>query len=150
VFIAYPSAPFTLIPVSQFKRKTTMKIAILLTLFSVTLAFSPATKPRSSTNLAAVFDEIGVIAPTCFFDPLNLSTDENFEQYRASELKHGRVAQLAVIGYIVPEIFKFPGEIAPGLKFEDIPNGVAAINTIPALGWMQIFFLIGAVDYVSV
>lgn len=28
-----------------------------------------------------------------------------------------------------------------------MPNGVAAINSIPALGWIQIFFLIGAVDY---
>ena len=54
---------------------------------------------------------------------------------------------LGVIGYIVPEVFRFPGEIAPGLKFADVPNGVAAIDAIPALGWAQIFFLIGAVDY---
>ncbi len=70
-----------------------------------------------------------------------------FDDYRAAELKHGRVAQLAVIGYIVPEIFKFPGEIAPGITFESIPNGVAAIQAVPALGWAQMFFLIGAVDY---
>ena len=43
--------------------------------------------------------------------------------------------------------YRFPGEIAPGLKFADIPNGVAAIDTIPALGWAQMIFLIGAVDY---
>jgi hypothetical protein len=57
------------------------------------------------------------------------------------------VAQLAVIGYIVPEIFKFPGDIAPGISFASIPNGIAAIQAVPALGWMQMFFLIGAVDY---
>lgn len=125
-----------------------MKIAALLTLLSSVSAFAPAANSRIAMKLSAVSDELGVIAPTGFFDPLNLATEENFEQYRASELKHGRVAQLAVIGYIVPEIFRFPGEIAPGLKFADVPNGVAAINTIPALGWMQIFFLIGAVDYV--
>ena len=62
-------------------------------------------------------------------------------------MKHGRVAQLAVLGYIVPEIYKFPGFIAPGVTFESIPNGVAAISAVPALGWAQIFFLIGAVDY---
>jgi Chlorophyll A-B binding protein len=81
---------------------------------------------------------------------LGLSTNidqETFDAYRVSELKHGRVCQLAVIGYIVPEIYRFPGEIAPGLKFADIPNGVAAIDAIPALGWAQMFFLIGAVDY---
>jgi hypothetical protein len=54
---------------------------------------------------------------------------------------------LAVIGYVVQEVYRFPGEIAPGLKFADVPNGIAAINTIPALGWMQIFFAIGATDY---
>ena len=84
--------------------------------------------------------------------PLNVGLSANidaetFADYRAAELKHGRVAQLAVIGYIVPEIFKFPGEIAPGITFESIPNGVAAIQAVPALGWLQIFFLIGAVDY---
>jgi len=57
------------------------------------------------------------------------------------------LAQLAVIGYLVPELYKFPGEIAPGNTFDSIPNGVAAINAIPALGWLQMAFLIGSVDY---
>jgi len=95
-------------------------------------------------------NELGVIAPTGFFDPFELTKkidQATFDQYRTAELKHGRVAQLCVIGYIVPEIFRWPGEIAPGLAFADIPNGVAAINTIPALGWLQMIFLIGAVDY---
>jgi hypothetical protein len=47
----------------------------------------------------------------------------------------------------VPEVFRWPGEIAPGLAFADIPHGVAAIDAIPALGWAQMFFFIGAVDY---
>ncbi len=64
-----------------------------------------------------------------------------------SFFQHGRVAQLAVLGYIVPEVFRWPGDIAPGLAFADIPHGVAAIDAIPALGWAQIFFFIGAVDY---
>ena len=72
---------------------------------------------------------------------------ETFDYYRASEVKHGRVAQLAVLGYIVPEIFRFPGEIAPGVSFASIPNGVAAISAIPSLGWIQIFFLIGYIDF---
>jgi hypothetical protein len=72
---------------------------------------------------------------------------ETFNFYRAAELKHGRVSQLAVLGYIVPELFKFPGDIAPGIPFTSIPNGVAAIEAIPALGWIQIFFLIGYVDW---
>lgn len=54
---------------------------------------------------------------------------------------------LCVLGYVAPETYRFPYEVAPGLKCADVPNGVAALNAIPALGWAQIFFLIGAVDY---
>jgi Chlorophyll A-B binding protein len=101
-------------------------------------------KPFNSTN------DIGIIAPTGFWDPLNLSENidtKTYTQYRTAEIKHGRAAMLCVIGYIVPEIYKFPGDIAPGISFQSIPNGVAAIDAIPSLGWMQIIFLIGAVDY---
>ena len=128
-----------------------MKLAIATLLAGSAAAFAPAANKASSSALQMSYEnELGVIAPTGFFDPLGLSKNidaETFEQYRTAELKHGRVAQLAVIGYIVPEIYKFPGEIAPGLKFEDVPNGVAAIDAIPSLGWAQMFFLIGAVDY---
>jgi len=129
----------------------TMKLAIAALLAGSAAAFTAQSSKASSTALKMSYEnELGVIAPTGFFDPLGLSSNidqATFDAYRESELKHGRVAQLAVIGYIVPEVFRFPGEIAPGLKFADIPNGVAAINTIPALGWAQMFFLIGAVDY---
>ena len=54
---------------------------------------------------------------------------------------------LAVFGYIAPETYRFGYDIAPGISTSDIPNGVAAIEAVPALGWMQMFFLIGAVDY---
>lgn len=37
--------------------------------------------------------------------------------------------------------------LAPGVSFSSIPNGIAAIQAVPALGWMQMFFLIGAVDF---
>ena len=36
----------------------------------------------------------------------------------------------ATIGYIVPEYYKFPGYLSPslGLKFADVPNGLAALS----------------------
>ena len=102
----------------------------------------------SSSALKMGFEsEAGVTQPLGFFDPLGLASAENFEQYRTAELKHGRVAQLAVIGYIVPEVFKFPFDIAPGIPCTSVPNGIAAIAAVPSLGWLQIFFLIGSVDY---
>jgi hypothetical protein len=55
-----------------------------------------------------------------------------FARRRAVELKHGRVAMLAVAGYVVAEIARFPGAIdLDGLQFKDIPNGLAAITAIP-------------------
>ena len=128
-----------------------MKLAIAALLATSAAAFAPSQqKARTTTSLKSYEGELGVIEPTGYFDPLGLADNidaETFAQYRTAELKHGRVAQLAVIGYIVPEFFRWPGEIAPGLAFADIPNGVAAIDAIPALGWAQMFFAIGAVDY---
>ncbi|CAE8627286.1 unnamed protein product [Polarella glacialis] len=48
---------------------------------------------------------------------------------------------LATMGYITPEITgKIPGFLSPsaGLKFADVPNGLAAISKVPAAGWGQI------------
>jgi hypothetical protein len=73
--------------------------------------------------------------------------EETFAQYRTAEIKHGRVAQLAVVGYIIPEVYRFPGEIAPGVSFASIPNGLAALEGVPTLGWIQMFFLIGYIDW---
>mmetsp|Transcript_54655 Transcript_54655/g.122257 ORF Transcript_54655/g.122257 Transcript_54655/m.122257 type:complete len:341 (+) Transcript_54655:1-1023(+) len=45
------------------------------------------------------------------------------------------------MGYITPEIAgKFPGYLSPsaGLKFADVPNGLAAISKVPPGGWTQI------------
>merc|ERR1712190_594635 len=33
------------------------------------------------------------------------------------------------------------------MGFKDIPNGLAAISKVPALGWVQIFIFIGLVDF---
>jgi hypothetical protein len=131
-------------------------VAILATLVAAATAFAPvanvATRPTASVALnAAPFEnEPGVIAPTGYFDPAKLSygiTAETFAQYRTAELKHGRVSMLAVLGYVATETYHFPGDIAPGIPFASIPSGIAAIDAVPFLGWAQIIFLIGAVDY---
>lgn len=103
---------------------------------------------RSSSGLKMSFEsEIGVLPPVGFFDPLGLSKDGNAETFarrRAVELKHGRVAMLAVTGYVVAEIARFPGAIdLDGTTFTSIPNGLAAITAIPAFGWFQIAASIG-------
>ena len=112
-------------------------------------AFVPCGRvARSSSAMKMAFeDEIGVLAPLGFFDPLGLSADGDevvFARRRAVELKHGRVSMLAVVGYVVAEIARFPGKIdLEGTTFVDIPNGLAAITAIPAFGWFQIAASIG-------
>merc|ERR1719210_2618465 len=98
----------------------------------------------TASPLRAFESERGVQAPVGFWDPLGLSKDGNaevFRRRRITEIKHGRISMLATMGYITPEFFKFPGYLSPsnGLKFVDVPNGLAAISKVPANGWLQIF-----------
>jgi len=90
-------------------------------------------------------NELGVQPPTGFWDPLGFCDDGDefdFRRRRCVEIKHGRVSMLACIGYIVPEYFRWPGYLSPstGLKFSDVPHGLAAITKVPAVGWQQIVF----------
>ena len=98
---------------------------------------------------AAFENELGVQAPTGFWDPMGFTADGDvaaFKRRRGIELKHGRISRLAAMGYITPErAGKFPGYLSPslGLKFADVPKGLAAVCMIPALGWVQIFAYAG-------
>jgi len=108
----------------------------------------PAT-PMRTRNTAikmntAFDDEIGVTRPLGFWDPLGFCKDmdpsnEAYRRRRIVEYKHGRIAMLATIGYVVPYFFKFR-------YFEDIdiPPGIDAITKVPAAGWLQIIvFVLG-------
>merc|ERR1712050_338113 len=95
--------------------------------------------------LRAFENELGVQSPFGFWDPLGLASDGNVERFkrrRETEIKHGRIALLATIGYMTPEISgKFGGFLSPSqnLMFEDIPNGLGALSKVPLAGWIQIF-----------
>merc|ERR1711941_166600 len=79
----------------------------------------------------------------------NDGDEASFKRRRSVELKHGRISMLATMGYITPEITgKFPGYLSPsaGLKFADVPNGLAAVSKVPLLGWLQIIWFIGLIE----
>jgi len=105
----------------------------------------------TSSPMRAFEGELGIQAPVGFWDPLGLSADGDvafFKRRRETELKHGRISMFACIGYIVPEYFRFPGELSPklGLQFTDIPNGLAAISKVPGQGWSQIVGFLGTYE----
>merc|ERR1712151_670454 len=81
--------------------------------------------------------------PVGLWDPVGFTADGDalaFKRRRCVELKHGRISMLATMGYITPEITgKLPGSLSPslGVKFADIPTGLAAVSKVPALGWVQ-------------
>ena len=82
------------------------------------------------------------------WDPLDISGsvgDEALMWFRASELKHGRVAMLATVGYLTGAAgITFPGEIAGGVSFASVnANGVfSAWSNVPEAGKLQILSLI--------
>jgi light-harvesting complex I chlorophyll a/b binding protein 1 len=99
-----------------------------------------------------------------YFDPFNFATDDNFAILREAELKHGRIAMLAVIGNVSgtdlwrasfdnqlsPLSFVDPSKLllSPGnnLSFEDIPVGLKTLTTIPLVGWIQIIVFVGVLE----
>jgi hypothetical protein len=126
------------------------KLAVFASLIAGSSAFAPAQVGRASTSVQAFENEIGVLPPTGFFDPAGLSdgiSQEKFDSYRLAELKHGRAAMLAVLGYVAPETYRFGYDLIPGeLSTNDIPNGVAAIKAIPFGGWAQMIAFVGCVE----
>eukprot|EP00445_Apocalathium_hangoei_P009859 CAMPEP_0203872120 /NCGR_PEP_ID=MMETSP0359-20131031/19084_1 /ASSEMBLY_ACC=CAM_ASM_000338 /TAXON_ID=268821 /ORGANISM="Scrippsiella Hangoei, Strain SHTV-5" /LENGTH=814 /DNA_ID=CAMNT_0050790805 /DNA_START=54 /DNA_END=2499 /DNA_ORIENTATION=+ len=91
------------------------------------------------------------------FDPLGLSvrSEKYLPWLRESELKHGRVAMLAFVGFVVPEFVRIPGPdacyTAPVMKalqacgpsngIADVQNGV--FNTGPLY---QVFLFCGIIE----
>eukprot|EP00585_Thalassiosira_rotula_P011512 CAMPEP_0196140404 /NCGR_PEP_ID=MMETSP0910-20130528/7322_1 /TAXON_ID=49265 /ORGANISM="Thalassiosira rotula, Strain GSO102" /LENGTH=216 /DNA_ID=CAMNT_0041401259 /DNA_START=59 /DNA_END=709 /DNA_ORIENTATION=+ len=114
-----------------------MKFAILAAAAGSAAAFAPSPVAQTSTALGVTAAQkdffgitsvdyskaLGVQAPLGFFDPLGLLTDadtEAFDDLREKEIKHGRVAMLAVTGYLTTAAgVRFPGA-------EDIPDGLAS------------------------
>lgn len=105
---------FTHPSILLFKMKTSCLIASLLVVGAS--AFAPAKQSAASTSLSGYKEDVGATAPLGFFDPLNLSNDstdqETYNRMRAAEVRHGRVAMLAVVGWL----YTAAGNRLPGLE----------------------------------
>eukprot|EP00531_Pseudo-nitzschia_arenysensis_P013687 CAMPEP_0116126058 /NCGR_PEP_ID=MMETSP0329-20121206/6134_1 /TAXON_ID=697910 /ORGANISM="Pseudo-nitzschia arenysensis, Strain B593" /LENGTH=198 /DNA_ID=CAMNT_0003620125 /DNA_START=97 /DNA_END=693 /DNA_ORIENTATION=- len=130
-----------------------MKTAILASIIASAAAFAPAQQKATSTSLAAFEDELGVQPPLGFFDPLgmlNNASQERFDQLRYTELKHGRVAMLAFLGFITPYAgIRLGGDIDfQGTSFADIPAGAASLAAVPNGGWVQMFAFVFVLEFI--
>ena len=100
-------------------------------------AFAPAARMARGSILKMSFEsEIGAQAPLGFWDPLNFlegADQAKFDRLREVETKHGRIAQLAILGHIVTTAgYRIPESITPGTDFTKIPAGLAALSALPA------------------
>lgn len=139
--------------------KQRMKFATPLLIAAATMASASAfvtpqlpKAGRSSSmrmSIASRELEAGISAPfPNMFDPLNLSKDKTYKdlkKYREAELKHGRVAMLAVLGTMVQEnfhpLFGFGDKEMDGaiFHFQEIEN------VFPSF-WAILVFAIGIIE----
>jgi hypothetical protein len=131
-----------------------MKATILATVVASAAAFAPASQPTKSSAavLSGAMDSmpgsIDLRGKEFKFDPLNLS--ETYAPllpwFRESELRHARTAMLAVVGYVVADIVRIPGDM---YSFAAVPNSASAHDLLMDKGPMgQLLLWIGLWDLV--
>ena len=124
-----------------------MKLIIAATLAASAVAFAPSQVAQTSSALSASLDGlVGALEPAGVFDPLNLAekaTDATLQRYREAELAHGRIAMLAVVGFLVGE--KVEGS---AFLFDASISGPAIthITQVPDGFWPVIIAFIGAYE----
>ncbi|KAL9139148.1 Light-harvesting complex [Amphidinium carterae] len=100
-----------------------------------------ATQPKSPKEFD-VTAEPGVTEPLGFWDPLDYCppSKDKFLELRRAELKHGRVAMMAAVGFVVQHFITFPG-------FGDVSRGWDAMYEFP--GNLGTLLLLAGIGYVE-
>lgn len=156
-----------------------MKLAIVSLLLSGAAAFTTPSTPSFATRVAmsdAAVEEVEVAEPvaeepayTCIskeaimaepntiefggvWDPLGLAeygSEETLAWFRHAEVKHGRVAMAAFVGWwAVGSGVRLPGELSHGLDFSSIPSkGLEAWDAVPGWGKVQMLLFAGLIEF---
>jgi light-harvesting complex I chlorophyll a/b binding protein 1 len=110
----------------------------------------PATLDGSLPGDAG-FDPVGFSTTPIaqIFDSKNAGKDTmtDLQWLREAEITHGRIAQLAVLGFLVPAFFgTFPGNEWTGVDAYSYVNPIEALDHVPGIAVAQI---IGAMSWVE-
>uniref|UniRef100_A0A7S1FWV3 Plastid light harvesting protein n=2 Tax=Corethron hystrix TaxID=216773 RepID=A0A7S1FWV3_9STRA len=129
-----------------------MKLSLLLgsALVASAAAFVPAVTPASKSVACSAFKDdcvVGITAPMGFFDPLGLSagkSDEIMLAYREAELKHGRVAMAACLGWYITA-----AGVHPAFNSALSSDPLQAMKELPLVGWVQFVLGCGAIEWLG-
>jgi len=136
-------------------------VAAVLALLASASAFAPAAKQAQTVSLHETKADLEVLAKELnplvgFYDPLNLaeaefwgaSNEATIGFLRHAEIKHGRIAMFAFVGYIVhANGIKFPWAMQmDGTSFPSETNPPALWDAVSDDAKWQIFGLIGFLE----
>jgi hypothetical protein len=145
---------------------TMMKLTLLSAILGSAAAFAPAPVGRASstTVVSETKADLQSLAQKLnpavkYFDPLNLagaefwgtSNESTIGFLRESEVKHGRVAMFAFVGYIVhANGITWPWAMTlAGDPFPKVSSAPEAWDAIPEAAKWQIIMFVGFLEFVS-
>jgi len=141
-----------------------MKTAAVLTaLLGSAAAFAPANTGRAATQMSETKADLEALGKQLnpvvgYFDPLDLtnaafwgkSSDFTIGWLRQAEVKHGRVAMAAFVGYCVQSNFQFPwamtmsgspfpgSDLSPPEQWDALPFG-SKLQIILFVGFLEVY-----------
>ena len=136
-----------------------MKASTILAIGTIApvAAFAPGkSSAKAALALGATKEEILKSPDTVEFgsiwDPLglaNIGSAETLAWYRHSEVKHGRIAMAAFVGWwAVGAGVRVPGDLSFGQSFASIPSkGLEAWDAVPGWGKAQLLLFAGLVEF---
>ena len=85
-----------------------------------------------------------------FWDPLGLLNDADqakFDRLRTVETKHGRIAQLAILGHLVTTAgYRLPTSLTPGYDLSTVKSGLAALTDLPVEAIFGTLLTVAAIE----
>ena len=134
-----------------------MKLAVCLLAVPAAGLVAPAAPARSTALHAEMSKSLpflmapkglkGYIGEEAGFDPVGIAEIMDIKWMREAEIKHGRVAMLATIGYTYPEapwaVQAFPGDAYSHA------NPIKAAIAVPPGAWANIIFFVGLMEFAT-